>query len=153
MTARRLAATLSAVAAVAALTGCERPAPIVTVVSGTHSEWKEADAYCFDAGQSLEQGRCPVRDDEPVRIPVDGPGVVGIDVSKDVVERGWFVELVGPNGQPERSQVFVDRHYFPLNLSQGLPPDGLLLTVRSVGGGADPEAATGEWTFQLVPGQ
>ena len=146
---RRLAATLSAVAAVAALTGCERPAPIVTVVSGTHSDWKEADVYCFD-GQPLSSGDCAVRDDEPVRIPVKD-GRIGIDVSKDVVERGWYVEVIGPTRQPESSEVFQDRHYFPLRV--GVPAEGLLLTVRTAGEGGDPRNPTGEWTFELVPAE
>jgi hypothetical protein len=146
---RRLLAAASAAAAVVALTGCERPAPIVTVVSGMNSEWKEADVYCFE-GQSLGSDDCAARSSGPVRIPVVPGERVGVDVSRDVVERGWFVELAGPDGQPQQSEVQEDRHYFTFT-APNVGPGGLRLTVRTVGEEGPQGEPSGEWTFDLVP--
>ena len=149
---RRLLAALTAGAAVVSLTGCERPAPIVTVVSGTTSEWKEADVYCFE-GQSLADDTCAQRAEGPTVIEVEPGQQVGVDVSKALVDRGWFVELTTPGGgdtQPQQSEVFEDQHYFAFT-APAVGPEGLRLVVRSVGGdGAD--ATTGEWVFDLVAG-
>lgn len=156
MTARRrllAAGRISiAAAAVVALTGCERPAPIVTVVSGTASEWKEADLYCFE-GQALEDDDCAERGDGPVRIEVAPGERVGVDVSKDVVERGWFIELSLPGGgedQAESSDLQVDEHYFSFTPRVG--PDGLRLTVKAVGDQGPRGPHSGVWTFDLVQG-
>jgi hypothetical protein len=137
-------------AAVVALTGCERPGPIVTVVSGTSSEWKEADVFCFE-GQALERGDCAERDTEPVRLEVSPGQRIGVDVSKTVVERGWFIELSSPGGEGEAqsSDVQVDRHYFSFT-APDVGPEGLRLTVKSLGEQGPRGPHSGEWTFDLV---
>lgn len=151
MTPRRLLATASAALAVAALTGCERPAPIVTVVSGTTSEWKEADVYCFD-GEALDSGECAQRAEGPTEVPVASGQRIGIDVDRHVAERGWYIELAGEGGrgQSQRSDVMHDKHYFSFTAPQ-VGPDGLRLTVRSLTEGGDQDEASGEWVFDLVP--
>ncbi|HVM27166.1 MAG TPA: hypothetical protein VM433_05755 [Mycobacteriales bacterium] len=155
MTARRrllaaAARTSVAAAAVLALTGCERPTPIVTVVSGTTSEWREADVYCFE-GQSGDD--CSSHEVSTPRIPVTPGQRVGVDVDKAVVERGWYVTLEAPGsqGEPSESEIQVDAHYFSFP-APNVGPEGLRLTVRAI----DPEdvrggGTTGEWTFDLVP--
>jgi hypothetical protein len=153
MTARRrllvAAGRLGTAGAVAlALTACERPAPIVTVVAGAASEWKEADVFCFE-GQT-PGGDCARRATGPTRIEV-GPGQrVGVDVSKDVVERGWYIELSlpGGEGEPESSELLVDQHYFSFTPRVG--PEGLRLTVKAVGESGPRSPASGEWAFDLV---
>lgn len=147
---RRLAAALTAGAAGILLTGCERPAPIVTVVSGTHSDWKEADVFCFEE-QSFEDGDCAQRADGPVEIPVTPGERVGVDVGKGVVERGWFIELAG-TGEPQRSEVFEDKHYFAFT-APGIGPEGATLTVRTLGAAGEQGPPSGEWVFRLVPEQ
>jgi hypothetical protein len=151
MTARRLLAAVSAGAAVLALSACERPAPIVTVVSGTNSEWKEADVYCFE-GQSLGDSDCAERSTESVAVPVEPGQRVGVDVSKDVAERGWFIELSAPDGQGEAqsSDIQVDRHYFSFT-APNVGPEGLRLTVKALDEDDPRGSHTGEWTFDLVP--
>lgn len=144
---RRLLIAVTAGVSVASLTGCERPAPIVTVVSGTTSEWKEADLYCFD-GQSLEGGDCAERASGTTSIPVSAGQRVGIDVSKAVVDRGWFFELARIS-DPEQTQVVEvppDRHYF----SFPVPEAGLRLTVRAFGEQGPGGPPSGEWAFDLV---
>ena len=155
MTARRLLATagrLSVVGVAAlALTGCEKPAPIVTVVSGTTSEWKEADVYCFE-GQSLTDDQCVQRAEEPTRIEVSPGDRVGVDVDEDVVERGWYLELGGAGGEGEvqASDIQLERHYFAFT-APALGPDGLRLTVKAVGEDGPRGPHSGEWVFELVP--
>lgn len=156
MTARRrlqvaVGRTSIAGLAVLALTGCERPAPIVTVVSGGASEWKEADVYCFD-GQSLEDDECAERSSGPVDIEVAPGGRVGVDVSKAVAERGWYIELARPGGdtETESSDLQLDRHYFSFIPRVG--PDGLRLTVKTLGDTGPRGPHSGEWAFDLVEG-
>lgn len=147
---RRLLAALSAGVALISLTGCERPAPIVTVVSGTTSEWKEADVYCF-AGQSLPDDDCVQRADGPVQLEVTPGQQVGVDVDKDVVERGWYIQLAGPEGgaQAQQSDVMEDRHYFSFT-APSVGPEGLRLTVVALGEQGPEGPPSGEWTFDLV---
>jgi hypothetical protein len=147
---RRLLAAVSAGVAVASLTGCERPAPIVTVVSGTTSEWKEADVFCFE-GQSLEDGDCASRAEGPVEIPVAPGQQIGVDVSKAVAERGWFIQLSSPAGdtEPQQSDVFEDDHYFAFT-APNVGQEGLRLTVLTVGEQGAQGQPSGEWTFDLV---
>jgi hypothetical protein len=148
---RRLLAATSAAVAVAALTGCEKPLPIVTVVSGAHSEWKEADVFCFE-GQSLEQDECAQGATSPTRIEVSPGQTVGIDVDKEIVERGWYIQLAGPGGQgqAQQSELQEDEHYFSFTAQQ-LDAAGLRLTVVAVGEDGAEGAPSGEWAFDLVP--
>jgi hypothetical protein len=156
MTARhRLPAAVGRLAiaglAVVALSACERPNPIVTVVSGTTSEWKEADVYCFE-GQSLESGDCAEHSSEPSELPVEPGQRIGVDVSKAVAERGWFVELSGPNGQGEAqsSDLQIDKHYFSFT-APNVGPEGLRLTVKTIDEDDPRGSHSGEWSFDLVP--
>lgn len=146
---RRLTAAASAAVAVLALSGCEAPAPIVTVFSGSESQWKEADVFCFE-GQALEDDECAERDTEVVEIPVTAGARVGVDVSKDVVERGWYVEL-GPAGseQLQTSEIQEDAHYFAF-VAPNVGPEGYELTIRALGEDGPRGAPSGEWSFRLV---
>ncbi len=149
MYARRLLAAASAAGALLALSACEKPAPIVTVVSGGTSVYAEANTWCFE-GQSLEDEDCAERHEGDTELPVRGNEVVGVDVDKDLVERGWYIELSDPAGgqQPQRSEPQTG-HYFTFtapNLPQGA---SLLLTVKALDESS--EGASGEFRFTLVP--
>ena len=146
---RRLPPAAALVLGLVALSGCERPTPLVTVVNAGKSVYTEADTYCFE-GQSTVDANCAVRQQRPPTLEVVPGEPVGVDVDKELVEGGWIIELSdlqapAEEAQPERSEV-QDGHYFtftPINL----PPEGLLLlTVRSLNG----ETATGQWSFLLV---
>lgn len=146
---RRLLAAASATSAmVALLTGCEKPAPIVTVVSGGTSVYSEAAAFCFDEDQTLEGGKCAQRATETKQLVVRPGERVGIDVDKELVDRGWQLVISDPQ-DPQRTQasgVLTD-HYFPFT-APAIAPDGtLLLTVRTLDA---TNAPTGEWQFELV---
>ena len=153
MNARRLLACASAVGALLALSACEKPVPIVTVVSGGQSVYTEASSWCFEDQNPPE---CAERESETPVVSVRGGDTVGVDVDKELVDRGWFIELAEPEGaaaegqqpsEPQRSEE-QDGHYFTFT-APNLPSDSeLLLTVRAVGEGEDP---IGEWSFRLRP--
>lgn len=149
MTRRRLlAATAATAAAAAVLTGCEKPAPIVTVVSGGQSAYSEAAAFCFEEGQTLDGGQCAERSPELTEVSVRPGERVGIDVDGELAERGWQLVIADPQ-DPQRTQASstITDHYFPFT-APGIAPGGrLLLTVRTVDA---QNAATGEWQFALV---
>lgn len=148
---RRLVAGAVAALLLAALSGCERPAPIVTVVNAGNSVYAEANVYCFE-GQSVAEANCAVRSDRSTELEVRGGQTVGVDVDKALLSGGWLIELSDPDAQegsaePQQSEV-QDGHYFTFtapNLPQG---SSVLLTVRSLD---RRQSATGEWLFTLVP--
>jgi hypothetical protein len=149
---RRLAATALAGTVLLGLTGCERPAPIVTVVSGGNSEFTEAVSWCFSGeGQSEEQGNCAQRAEEEPAVEVSPGQQVGVDVDRKVVERGWFVELSDPaeNGEPQQGPV-QEGHYFAFTAPNLGQTGELLLVVRAIGEERDPSVTSGEWRFRLV---
>ena len=153
MTPRRsLLAAASAALALGALTGCEKPAPIVTIVNAGESTYKQANAFCFE-GQSFAANDCAERDTSIGKLEVMGGEVVGVDVSKEVVERGWFIELSDPSdpdAEPQTSEV-QDAHFFTFtapNLPQG---SSLALTVRTLAEEGEADLTSGEWLFELSP--
>ena len=151
---RRLLVTAAAAFALGALTACEKPSPIVTVVNSGQSTYAEAVTFCFE-DQSSVDGNCATRDDGTTTLEVVGGQPVGVDVGKDLVEDGWFIELSDPAATdpeqqaPQRSEV-QDGHYFSFtapNLPEG---SSLQLTVRAMDPAA-PEQSRGEWRFTLIP--
>jgi hypothetical protein len=145
---RRLTAAVSAGFALVLLTACEKPAPIVTVVSGDESVWSEANTFCFE-GQSFQNADCASRATEVTELEVRPGQLVGVDVSKEVVERGWLIEL-GEGEQAQQSPIFEDDHYFSFT-APNAGPDGLPLTIRTIDESG--QVQTGEWRFLLVPQQ
>ncbi len=151
---RRLFATASAAGALLALSACEQPAPIVTVVSGGESVYAEATSYCFE-GQSVAKGDCATRGSGTTELTVRGGQTVGVDVDKDLLERGWYIELSDPAAaaqggqaaQPQRSEPQTG-HYFTFTAPNLPAGTTLLLTVRSLGDAGQP---SGEWSFSLKP--
>jgi hypothetical protein len=143
---RRLSAAASAGFLVLTLAACEKPSPLVTLVSSGNTVHSEAQVYCFE-GQSVQQANCAGRAEEVKELRVRPGQPIGIDVDKEVAERGWLIE-VGEGEQAQQSNVFVDDHYFsfgfPIDRGQRIP-----LTIRTVGA-EDPQAPTGEWSFVLV---
>ena len=148
---RRLLATASAAGALLALTACEKPAPIVTVVSGGESVYSEAGTYCFE-GQSLEADDCATRHEGSTELAVRGGETVGVDVDGDLVDGGWYIELSDPaaqdgGNQPQRSEPQTG-HYFTFTAPNLPTGSELLLTVRSLAEGGEQR---GEWSFTLTP--
>jgi hypothetical protein len=146
---RRLLAATSTALALAALTGCEKPAPLVTLVSGGQSVYKQANLYCFDEGVTVDSGECAQRAEGATRLEVQRGETVGVDVGKDLVERGWRVQLGSGETaeQVQASDVLEDQHYFTFT-APDVPEEGIPLTVLTVD---EADVSTGEWLFLLVP--
>ena len=142
---RRLSAALSAGSLLFALTACEKPAPIVSIVSSGTSIYTEAQVFCFE-GQSLAEANCARRATEVKQLTVRPGQPVGIDLSKEVAERGWVYEI-GECDRKQQSEVRTDDHYYSLQLSIG---SGVRvpLIIRTVD--VENRVPTGEWAFVLV---
>jgi len=148
---RRLRTAAVAAAALASLAACERPAPIVTVVNVGRSVYAEASVFCFE-GQSAAAANCAQRQAGSTRLEVVGGQTIGVDVDKEIVDDGWFIELSDPGAaegeaEPQQSEVQTG-HYFTFTAPNLPTGASLLLTVRSLN--RDQEQ-TGEWVFTLVP--
>ena len=151
MNARRPLACVAAVGALLGLSACEKPAPIVTVVSGGQSTYTEAATWCFE-GQTPPD--CAERATEVTEIPVRAGETVGVDVDKELADGGWYLELSAPGGaegeqQPQRSEQ-QDGHYFSFTAPSLAEGSTLQLDVRAVGEGEEPR---GEFRFELVPAE
>ncbi|MBC7375236.1 MAG: hypothetical protein H7323_14705 [Frankiales bacterium] len=151
MTARRLKLAASALACVAILAACEKPAPIVTVVNEGSSTYAEANTWCFE-GQT--GANCATRTQGTTSLKVR-PGTLGVDVGGQVAKGRWIATLVdtaNPSQQLVSSGVVEDKHYYSFALPQLPQQTQLLLTVRSLPVGADETAtvARGTWTFLLT---
>ncbi len=148
---RRLPALAASGLALLVLAACEAPAPGVTIVSEGKTARSEASLFCFE-GQSLQDDTCRSGEAPVKQLEVRPGQQVGVDVDKDVVERGWYIELSNPDGgqgEAQRSEV-QDEHYFTFTAPTLGEGGRLLLTVRTVGESGDPQDVTGEWAFLLV---
>ena len=147
MNARRPLACVAAVGALLGLSACEKPAPIVTVVSGGESVYSEANAWCFE-GQTGDE--CAERATGATSIPVRPGETVGVDVDKELAEGGWYLTLSAPGeGQEPQSSGPQEGHYLSFT-APGLPAEGLDLEVFAVGEGEEPR---GEFRFRLTPAE
>ena len=150
---RRLLPAASALLCLAALTACEKPAPIVTVVNEGRSVYAEAATWCFQ-GQSGDE--CATRGSGTNRLEVLA-GTLGVDVDKELADSRWIVTLVDlsrPDQPLVNSGVREDSHYYSFELPELPPETRLVLTVRALADGAltegrEPEAR-GTWQFELV---
>lgn len=152
MTARSgLLAGLSAALSLVALTGCSKPTPIVSVVSGGTTAHTEATLYCFP-GQTIAKRDC--RTDTarlPTVIKVKPGSPIGIDVSRELARSGWVVVLpASGQGQAQSSGKQVT-HYlsFVPQFSQQSPQ--VAIDVRMLDHGSETKPTIGLWRFVLVP--
>lgn len=148
MTARRPVVTsLTALAALAAVAGCQQPTPAVTLVSGGHRVRTESAVYCRD-GQTVAKRDCVTHGGRREVLRVRNGDLVGIDVDKVLSDKGW--ELVDADAK-QRSAV-QDKHYFTFNANfANRPTPGVIdLEVRSLSRVAEDATVTGVWNFQLV---
>ena len=153
MTARsRLVAGLSAAVALVALTGCQKPTPSVSLVSGGKSVHSDATIYCFD-GQSAQQQNCRTDVHAPTALPIKVGQQLGIDVSKELADAGWVVVIpgTGQNAQDQASDK-QDSHYFAFTPQPALFANGpARLEVRMLDHGRTDAPTVGNWQFLLVP--
>ena len=149
MNARRPLACVAAVGALLALSACEKPAPIVTVVNEGRTVYAEASTWCFE-GQSGDE--CAERSEEPKAVQVQG-GTLGIDVDKELADGGWLFSIVDearPDEPLFTSEVQEENHYYAL---PDLPPmrQGTTWTLRVQALTEEGEPGRGSWEFRLRP--
>ena len=145
---RRLLTAAPLAGALLALTACEKPAPIVTVVNEGKSTYAEAGTWCFE-GQSGES--CSRRAESPTQLRVRG-GKLGVDVDKELADGGWQVQLIDA-AQPDRplltSEPQKENHYYAFDLPELPRGTRLQLTVQALTEQGQP--GRGSWQFELVP--
>jgi hypothetical protein len=89
----RAAVGLSAVAAAALLTACDKPAPKISVLGGGRVVTITPSTYCFDAAHCR-----PAKLDLPV-MSVAADDKVLIDVPRSVASRGWRAQALSLDGK------------------------------------------------------
>ncbi len=144
---------LTAGALLLALTGCERPTPGVTLVSGGDSVHAQAVQFCRGAGfLTAKKDECPGTQDGVTVLRADQDGLVGVDVDKALTKTGWFLFDL----DAQRSYGFQDGHYLSFVADySNRPTTGLInLEVRQVDhkptNANDLPKVVGLWAFQLV---
>lgn len=149
----RRAALVAATAAAAAvlLSGCEKPAPGVSVFSGTTTEHRQAVCWAFES-DALEPGDCAQdlltdasAGDVVARIPVVPGDTIGISVDPTVAKAGWTPVI----GQQRLTSNPLDTTYYRFTYPdlQEVPAGGVLLQIVAGRG----ESTRGIWVFRLDP--
>ncbi|MGA0208718.1 MAG: hypothetical protein ACO3YU_02505 [Candidatus Nanopelagicales bacterium] len=146
---RAAAVTVVALAAAVLLSGCEKPAPGVSVFSGTTTEHRQAVCWAFESN-ALEPGDCAQElltqasaGDVVARIPVVPGDTIGISVDPSVAEAGWTPVI----GQQRLTTTPLDTTYYRFTYPdlQEVPADGVLLQIVAGRG----ESTRGIWVFRL----
>lgn len=144
--------TLALAATALLLTACERPTPGVTMVSRGESVHTEAASYCHDGRPLRRLTDCPGPGTRAAVLPTRQGAQVGIDVDKDLADKGWYV--VDLDSKTRYS--YQDDHYLAFTADfTDRPIAGVInLEVRQVAGIPTTDDAlapvTGVWRFQLV---
>lgn len=152
MTARSgLLAGLCAAFSLVAVTGCSKPTPIVSVVSGGTTVHTDATLYCF-SGQTIAKKDCRTEDGKTPTVVKVKPGAsVGIDVSKALATSGWVVVLPASGQGQDQSSGKQVSHYlsFTPQFTQQAPQ--VSIDVRMLDHGSESKPTVGLWQFVLVP--
>jgi hypothetical protein len=150
---KRMAIAVVALGSMAALTACEKPAPLVTVFSGTNSEWSRALCWSEDPNESIQAQGCAA---SIVAAASEGgaaptihviPGdVVGISVDPVVTDGGWYPVI----GTERLSSTPITSTYFRFTFPefQPIPEEGVEMRIQAVGNGGENDLR-GIWVFRL----
>lgn len=145
----RLVATASiAIVAAFGLTGCEKPAPGVSVFTGSNSVHSEAVCWAFDS-DSLSPTQCAAEiiqnaAGKAPRIQVTPGDTIGISVDPVVAESGWTPVI---NGQRlVETPLDVNYYRFTYPSLNEIPADGLELSIQA---GRDTKTR-GVWVMKLT---
>lgn len=139
----------TAVSAAILLSGCEKPAPGVSVFSGTTTEHRKAVCWAFES-EALDPGQCTQdllteasAGEVVARIPVVPGDTVGISVDPVVAKSGWTPVI----GQQRLVSTPLETTYYRFTYPdlQEVPEDGVLLQI--VAGRGD--STRGIWVFRL----
>ena len=152
---RRLGATLTASAALIALTGCEQPTPIVTLYSGGTSLYDDAFSYCFDGQDPAKEpgtaGACRFDADRQTKKLGVRPGdVVVVDVDRDIAEKGWYVVLRGAEANQQVRLATQQEHVTSFQPDFTQSPT-ITVLVQKLTDTSDTAQSIGVWQFELFP--
>ncbi len=154
---RRLVAVLGASAALAGLTGCEKPTPLVTLYSGNESINDSAFSFCFEGQDRAKEPGTPgacrydTGDGRQPKVLTVRPGdEVTVDVDKDLAEAGWFVALRGAQGRSSRLAT-QSEHVTSFQPDFSESPT-ITVEVQKLESPRDDAKAVGVWQFVIVPG-
>ena len=132
-----------------ALTGCTKPSPAVSVVSGTNFVNEEALCWDFnvdEAGLNCKNLATNLEDALPSApsIPSTEGSTVGISVDPVVAEEGWTAFF---NGQPLSQSPITETYYrFTVPAGATLNAEGIPLAVASIGN----NQMRGLWLFKIT---
>ena len=146
----RLIAGLATALSAVALTGCEKPTPLVSLVSGTTSVQTEAAIFCFE-GQSAQAQNCRTETTTPTVLKVKVGSPVGVDVSKEVADAGWVIVLPGDDQDPSNDQASGTQKESYFAFTPQFESGPLRLEVRMLDEGNASGPTVGNWQFVLVP--
>jgi hypothetical protein len=132
------------------ISGCTKPAPGISVVSGTTTEHRQAICWTYEA-DSLEPGMCAqdivteaVSGSQLARIPISPGQTIGISVDPTVADAGWS-PVIGT--QRLTSAPLTSLYYrFAVPELQEIPENGIDLQIVA-GKGTNTK---GIWVFKLV---
>ena len=154
---RRLIASLGVCAALAGLTACEKPTPLVTLYSSGTSINDEALSYCFPgqdpAREPGTEGACRFDTEGRVAKVLEvRPGEeVLVDVDRELSEAGWVVVLRGQQqGQQSRLAIQQEEHVtrFQPDFSQS---PVITVEIQKLERPTEDARPTGIWQFQIAP--
>jgi hypothetical protein len=129
---------LSVVIAVGVLVGCQKPAPGVTLQSGSRVVRASAAVY--------ERGGKQVTGTREVKVLKVHPGaVVNIDVDRSLAHKGWTVHITtGSSGSDTVNSPVLHQQHFSFNAGSANSD----VVVSQQGTGRSP---SGLWAFTLQP--
>ncbi|MFZ0324339.1 MAG: hypothetical protein WAN48_09440 [Actinomycetes bacterium] len=143
---------------IALLSGCDKPAPSVSVFSGATSANVEALCWSFDAAAPIDAHTClaqqpgqtPQEHAADLKakvgvVPVTPDQTIGISVDPDVAANGWYPII----GSSRLTDAPVTDTYYRFQLAAADLRRGSL-ELRVIALGDSPDQVRGLWTFQLV---
>lgn len=154
-----VAAVVMVVALLLALTACDKPAPSVTVFSGSTSTNVEALCWSFDAKQKLDVAAClgsgsgqsasqlaEALQSKVGVVPVQPDQTIGISVDQQVADAGWYPVI----GNSRLTEQPVTSTYYRFQLSAADLRGGRV-QLRVLALGQDASQVRGLWLFELRP--
>ncbi len=155
---RRLIASLGACAALAGLTACEKPTPLVTLYSSGTSINDVALSYCFPgqdpAKEPGTEGSCRFdTEGRMAKVLEVRPGEeVLVDVDREISESGWFVVLRGQQ-QGQQSRLATQQHEHVTRFQPDFTQSPVItVEIQKLASAAEDARPVGIWQFQVAPG-
>jgi hypothetical protein len=129
---------ISAVIAVGVLVGCQKPAPGVSLQSG--SRVVRASAAVFERGGKQVTGTREVK-----VLKVHPGAVVNIDVDRSLAHKGWTVHITtGSSGSDTVNSPVLHQQHFSFNA--GSANSDVVISQQGTG-----RSPSGLWAFTLQP--